>query len=88
MVSISARRLLAHPCPQEDVVVEAERDQEDEGIQRHRHVGAGEAEHLVVDDHADAKRCGERQDHRGDQQQRRDDRPKQCCQNPGAIRLG
>ena len=37
-------RLLAYPAHQEDVVVDAEGDQEDEGEQRERRVHAGEAE--------------------------------------------
>ena len=49
-------RLLPHPGHQEDVVVDAQRDQEHEREQRERRVGAGEVEHVVEDERADAQR--------------------------------
>ena len=48
-------RLLAHPGHQEDVVVDAQRDQEHEDEQRERRVRAAEAEHVVEDQRADAR---------------------------------
>ena len=54
-----ALRLLAHARHQEDVVVDAQRDQEHERVQRQRRVRAGEAEDHVVDDDADAERGAE-----------------------------
>ena len=52
-------RLLAHPGHQEDVVVDAQRDEEDEREQRQRRVAAREAEDDVEDDGADAERGDE-----------------------------
>jgi hypothetical protein len=74
-------RLLAHPRHEEDVVVDPQRHEEDEGEQRERRVGAGEAEDVVEHQRADAERREERQDHRADEQQRRDDRPQQQDQH-------
>ena len=48
------------------------RDQEDEGEQRERLVGAGEVEHVVEDKAADAQGRREREHHGSDQQQRRE----------------
>ena len=68
---------LAHAGHQEDVVVDAQRDQEHEHEQRERGVRAGEAEHVVEDQRADAERRRERQHHGRDQHDRRDERPQQ-----------
>ncbi|CAG6394505.1 hypothetical protein SCOCK_270086 [Actinacidiphila cocklensis] len=75
----------AHPLPraqsgallpdaghQEDVVVDAKRDQEDEDEQRERGVLAGVAEDVAEDDRADAQRRREGQHHRRDEHQRCD----------------
>ena len=48
-------RLLAGAGDQEDVVVDAQRDQEDEGEERQRRVGAGEAEDHVEDEVAERR---------------------------------
>ncbi len=56
-----ADRLLAHAGHQEDRVVDPEGHQEHEGVQRHRGVGAGEAEHVVEDEGPDAEGRPERQ---------------------------
>ena len=69
--------LLADPGHQEDVVVDAERDEEHEAYSGSDGSDAREAEDHVVDDHADAERRAEGQDHRPDQQQRREHRPQQ-----------
>ena len=64
--------LLVDAGHQEDVVVDAERDQEHEDEQRERRVGAGEAEHVPEDQRAQPERRAERQHHGADQHQRRD----------------
>ena len=51
--------LLADPRHQEDVVVDPQAHEEDEGEQRQRRVDAGEAEHDVEHDEAEAERGGE-----------------------------
>jgi ABC-type dipeptide/oligopeptide/nickel transport system ATPase subunit len=51
--------LLPGPAGQEDVVVDAERHQEQESQQRHRIVDALEPEDRVEDEHAAAEGCGE-----------------------------
>jgi hypothetical protein len=51
-----APALLVHSGHQEDVVVDAERDQEHEGDQRDRRIGPGEAEDVVPDQGAHAER--------------------------------
>src|SRR3954468_3537324 len=63
-------RLLADARHQEDVVVDPERHQEDEAQQRQRRIDAGEAEDRVGDEHAEAERRGEAEDHRQHEQQR------------------
>ena len=60
--------LLADPGQQEDVVVDAERDQEQEREQRHRGVG------VLEDQRADAEREGVREQDRADHVDRRDQR--------------
>ena len=72
-----ALRLLAHARHQEDVVVDPQRDEEDEGQQRQRRPDAGEAEDVLRDEDAGPERRGEGHDHRDDQQQRSDDRAQQ-----------
>jgi hypothetical protein len=57
-------RLLADAAGEEDVVVDPERHQEDEGEQRHHRVGAREAEHVLEHQPRDAER-GEVREHRG-----------------------
>ena len=49
------QRFFAHPRHQEDVVVDAERDQEDEHEQRERRVGAAEVEHVIEEERADPR---------------------------------
>ena len=73
--------LLAHPGHQEDVVVDAERDQEDEGEQRQGRIARPEPEEASKTMNADAERGGERQHHRPDQHQRRDDGAQQHHQD-------
>ena len=75
------QRLLPHPGHQEDVVVDPQRDQEDEREERERRVGAGEVEDVVEEDRADAQCRRERQHDGGDQQQRSQDRPQQDHQH-------
>ena len=55
------QRLLADARHQEDVVVDPQRDEEDEREERDRRVAAREAEDDVEDDRADAERGEERQ---------------------------
>src|SRR5436190_1779689 len=69
--------LLADPGHQEDVVVDAQRDQEHEREQRHRHVRARKGEQVPEHQRGQAERGREGQHHRADQHQRRDDRPQQ-----------
>ena len=69
-------RFLVHAGHQEDVVVDPERDQEHEHEQREGGVGSREAE-VLEDEGADTEGRGERQNHRGDQDQRRYQRPQQ-----------
>src|SRR5215218_8141832 len=59
--------LLAGAGDQEDVVVDAERDEEHEGEQRQRRVRAWEVEEHVEGEVADAERGGEAEDHCPDQ---------------------
>ena len=70
-------RLLADARHEEDVVVDAERDEEDEREQRDVRARAREAEDHVEDDRADAERGQERQHDGRDEQHRRDDRAQQ-----------
>ena len=74
-------RLLAGAGDQEDVVVDAERDEEDEGEERQRRVRAGEAEDDVEDEVADPEGRQEAEDHGADQDQRRDHRAQQADQD-------
>ena len=74
-------RLLAGAGDQEDVVVDPQRDQEDEGEERQRRVRAGEAEDHVEDEVADAERGEEAEDHGADQDQRRDHGAQQADQD-------
>src|SRR5664280_2900429 len=68
------RGFLPHPAHQEDVVVDAQGHQEDEGEQRERGVRAGETEHHIEDHRAGPERRQVGQDHRRYQHQRRDHR--------------
>ena len=74
-------RLLADPGHQEDVVVDAERDQEDEHVERERRVLAAEVEHVPEDQGADPERGPERQHHGRHQHQRGHDRAQQQAQD-------
>ena len=65
--------LLADPADQEDVVVDAERDQEDEREGRQRRVAGRLAEHVREDQVARAERERVGQHHRGDEVQRGDE---------------
>ena len=70
MAGVAPVGFFAHPGHQEDVVVDAERDQEHEHEQRERGIGAAEFEHVVEEERADPQGGGEREDHRGGQDQR------------------
>ena len=74
-------RLLTGTGDQEDVVVDPQGDEEDEGEERQRGVGPREAEDDVEDEVADAEGGEEAEDHRADQDQRRDDRAQQPDQD-------
>ena len=74
---VALDRLLPDPGHQEDVVVDAQGDQEHEHEQRERGVRAAEAEYVVEEEGADAEGGGEREHHRGGQDQRRHQRPQQ-----------
>ena len=63
--------LLADPGHQEDVVVHAQGHEEDEAEQRHGGVRAREPEDVVEHEGGDAHRGAVGEDHRGDQQDRR-----------------
>ena len=66
-------RLLAGPGDEEDVVVDAERDQEQERQERHAGVHRVEAEDAAEEPPRGAHAGGVRRDHGGDEQQRGDD---------------
>ncbi len=70
-------RFLVYAGHQEDVVVDPERDQEHEHEQREGGVGSREPKEVLEDKGADTEGRGERQNHRGDQDQRRYQRPQQ-----------
>src|SRR5436190_19408509 len=75
------RRVLANACGEEDVVVDPQRDQEDEGQEQERWVGAGEPEYQIEQERAQAD-GGEVADHDGrDEEQRQDERPQQDDEN-------
>ena len=61
---------LPHPGHQEDVVVDAQGDEEDKDEQRERVIRVAEVEHVVEEQRAHAQRRGVRQHHGGDQHDR------------------
>ena len=65
------------PGHQEDVVVDAEGDQEHEDEQWERGIGPAEPEHVVEEERADTEGGSEGEHHRGGQDQRRHHRPQQ-----------
>src|SRR5690625_2255671 len=69
--------LLPDPGHEEDRVVDAQRDEEDETVEGHRGVRAGEVEDVVEHDRRQAQRRGEGQHVDREDDQRRDDRPQQ-----------
>jgi hypothetical protein len=76
-----ARGLLPYPGHQEDVVVDAQRHQEHEHVQRERGVRAAEVQQVPEHQRTGAHRRGQRRHHGGDQHQRRDHRPQQQRQD-------
>ena len=68
-----SERLLAHACHQEDVVVDPERDEEDEREERVARVLAREVGEEVEEDEAAAQGRREREDDRRDEHHRRGD---------------
>ena len=74
-------RLLPHPGHQEDVVVDAECDEEDEHEQRERRVFRAEVEHVVEEQRAHPEGGREGQHHGGDQHDGRDEGTKQQHQD-------
>ena len=77
----AARVLLADPAHQEDVVVDAQRDEEDEREDRQVRVRVGLAEHVREDQRRRPERERERQDDGPDHVQRRDDAAQQRDQH-------